>query len=552
MAATLLVGGALAAQSLAAETVAAREVVAYAKADGAGASQSWTLPPETPFLLVPEVGPELGAIATVVSGSEVGVALFQMPYFESKDLGCTLDLGTDARPDLKWLGATSRFFPGAPAQLDGQAQRPDPTAGGYTSLIVYDAALGPPPGALLLDRRRTLGTACPNAVHKIFYNRLFVPIAPAPETARCFDLAGLYPGTKGADILMSFKASDRVALLTPADLDDRYASQLHRFTVTLFDGLGCSGKPLGLKSGATRGGVFRLADYGFRDKARSLRIAYEGGVLKPYLMGPPTAPEVVSPQPPTQDAALAALESATMQPAATEPAAAEPITAEPETPNPPAARPVEPEVETAISETAAAEVATAAAAGAAAHSEVQAAAATPVLATTDSPLAAAPPADAPPADQPATNRSAAEQPETSQSVAYQPAEAEASTDQPATNAQPPAPGPAEPEAAASAGAADLPKLRPSLEPETQVATAASQTFAYPVYDLYRLNYCLNWGRDCGAPAADAWCRKQGFGKATDFALDENIGSIFPTIVLGETRVCAQFVCDGFAEITCAK
>ena len=89
-----------------------------------------------------------------------------------------------------------------------------------------------------------------------------------------------------------------------------------------------------------------------------------------------------------------------------------------------------------------------------------------------------------------------------QSVAYQPAEAEASTDQPATNAQPPAAGPAEPEAAASAGAADLPKLRPSLEPETQVATAASQTFAYPVYDIYRLNYCLNWGRDCGAPAAD--------------------------------------------------
>ena len=47
------------------------------------------MPPETPFLLVPEVGPELGAIATVESGSEVGVALFQMPYFESKDLGCT-------------------------------------------------------------------------------------------------------------------------------------------------------------------------------------------------------------------------------------------------------------------------------------------------------------------------------------------------------------------------------------------------------------------------------------------------------------------------------
>lgn len=537
MAAALLGGSAFGADSPAAENVSAREVVGYAKADRTGAKRSWMLPPDAPFLLVPEVGPELDAVATVESGGEVGVALFQQPYFQSKDQGCTPDLGTDARPDLKWLGATSRFVPGVPGQIANQAQRPDPTAGGYTSLIIYDRDLGPPPGALLLDRRRTLGTACPNAIHKIFYNRLFVPIAPAPESIRCFDLAGLQPGAEGKEILMSFKASDRLALLTPADLDDGYAGQPHRFTVTLFDDIGCSGTPLGLKSGATISGVFRLDDYGFRDKARSLRIAYEGGVLSPYLAAPPPAPEIAAPQPQAKDEALAALESATTQPTAMEPAAAEPIRAEPETASAPVPLPVDSAVEPAVAEAAVTAVATTA---------------TAVTPAPTQPTAGETPVDTAQADQAAANLPANEPPESSQSQASQPASDETMTDQTAAVIPPTAAGSAQGGAGADSAPLDLPKLQPNLEPETRVAAAASQTFAYPVQDIYRLNFCLNWERDCGAPAADAWCRAQGFAKAADFAVDENIGSVFPTIVLGEKRICARFVCDGFAEITCVK
>ncbi len=99
----------------------------------------------------------------------------------------------------------------------------------------------------------------------------------------------------------------------------------------------------------------------------------------------------------------------------------------------------------------------------------------------------------------------------------------------------------------------MPKLEPVLLPETKaLAALGSQTFQYPVHDIYRLNYCLNWGKDCGEPAAQAWCTTQGFRRASGFKIDENIGALFPTVVLGESRVCAKFVCDGFQEITCAN
>lgn len=514
LAAATLTAGALATGARAADTVAPREVVGYAKADGSGASQRWTLPPDAPFLLVPEVGPELAAVATVRTGSEVGVALFQKPYFQSKDLGCTPDLGTDSRPDLKWLGATARIAPGVPAQVEAQAQQPDPAAGGYTSLIVYDRDLGPPPGALLLDRRRTLGSACPNAIHKIFYNRLFVPVAPAPDAVRCFDLAGAHPGAKGQDIVLSFKASDRVALLTPTDLDDRYAGQRHRFTVTLFDGIGCNGKPLGLKSGASTTGVVRLDDYGFRDTARSLRIVYEGGVLSRYLKAPPAAapePTVAAAQPTAQNDALATLESATTGQSTAEPEAMEPTTSESAAAEAAAMEPKA--MEPAAEPTAAAPMS-----------------AEPETATAVAPQPVAPAAEAPESAAASSGGSSA-QAATGWASASQTGTGQTGTGQTGTA---------------------LPKLEPRLEPETQVATAASQSFAYPVYKLYRLNYCLHWNKDCGAPAADAWCQAKGFGQAADFAEDKNIGSVFPTIVLGDERVCAQFVCNGFREITCVK
>jgi hypothetical protein len=89
---------------------------------------------------------------------------------------------------------------------------------------------------------------------------------------------------------------------------------------------------------------------------------------------------------------------------------------------------------------------------------------------------------------------------------------------------------------------------PESEPE---AVVAGQTFKYPLLQGFRLNACLYQQEDCGEEAASEWCKARGFaGGAISFEIDENIGSLFPTLALGDLRLCANFVCDGFKEITC--
>ncbi len=80
---------------------------------------------------------------------------------------------------------------------------------------------------------------------------------------------------------------------------------------------------------------------------------------------------------------------------------------------------------------------------------------------------------------------------------------------------------------------------------------ARQTFKFPLLQGYRLSACLYQQEDCGEPAASEWCKARGFaGGAAAFEIDENIGSLFPTLALGDLQLCANFVCDGFKEITC--
>ena len=81
-------------------------------------------------------------------------------------------------------------------------------------------------------------------------------------------------------------------------------------------------------------------------------------------------------------------------------------------------------------------------------------------------------------------------------------------------------------------------------------SGGTKTFAYPVQDLYRLNHCLYWQKDCGAAAAQTWCQAKGFATAVDWRIDESIGASFPTLVMGEKKICASADCDGFRSITC--
>ena len=81
----------------------------------------------------------------------------------------------------------------------------------------------------------------------------------------------------------------------------------------------------------------------------------------------------------------------------------------------------------------------------------------------------------------------------------------------------------------------------------------SQTFNNPTIKGYRLDWCLHWGKQCGEPAADAWCAKK-MGKADGYAKEwkqaANIGASFPTYVIRDGKVCNQRFCDGFQSITC--
>lgn len=85
-----------------------------------------------------------------------------------------------------------------------------------------------------------------------------------------------------------------------------------------------------------------------------------------------------------------------------------------------------------------------------------------------------------------------------------------------------------------------------------LASATEQVFRKPMFGNNRVDYCYTWGQGCGDRAAHAFCQSQGFEKATSYAIANNIGRYSPTRTLGDTSVCANSDCDGFARITCYK
>ena len=535
--AATLGGAALAGASAEPGSPGPSDVIGYATLDPGAPSMTWSLPENKPYLYVPYVGAELnGAIATIRIGRDVGAALFQQPYFASRDVSCAPTLGSDGRPDLKWLGSTARLEPGAAGMEPDAVAAPDPETGGYASLILFRKELGPPPGVLIMHRRRTMGSMCRNPAHKLFYNRVFVPAPAGPERLRCFDLTKELEVEDSNKLAFLFTNSDRIVLLRPSDLSGRYRGIRHRFTVTLFDGLDCRGGPLSFKSTIGKSDAIKLDDFGFRDRARSVRIVYESGPLDPYLL--PTS------RPSGSGVAAAAVNTSARGAVETTGA---------EKPEPQGAPKMTTElISKPAPGTQAAEAPMAPAPGA--PTEAGPAAKEPEPAPPPGPEAEAKTPEPEPAPAPRprhseinwtkTARTTPVETEPIPSKSVEPAQPEPSP--PKARAPEPAPPP-------NAVQQTMSKLAPVLPPGERVPpSAASQTFPYPIYEIYRLNYCLNWNKDCGEPAARAWCKARRFRGASGFKIDENIGSLFPTVVLGENRVCAQSVCDGFQEITCVN
>ena len=88
---------------------------------------------------------------------------------------------------------------------------------------------------------------------------------------------------------------------------------------------------------------------------------------------------------------------------------------------------------------------------------------------------------------------------------------------------------------------------------TLPAHAQTEVFANPAIKGMRLDWCMYWAHDCGEPAADFFCREQGFARSLRFSIDQNVGRRgVVTLVLGDGRLCAAPTCSGFRSITCAR
>jgi hypothetical protein len=84
------------------------------------------------------------------------------------------------------------------------------------------------------------------------------------------------------------------------------------------------------------------------------------------------------------------------------------------------------------------------------------------------------------------------------------------------------------------------------------AQAAEQDFVKPKVGIFRLDWCLVWGAQCGKPAADQFCKTKGFTQSNNSEIANDIGASTPTIVIGTGQQCADPGCDGFTYITCEK
>ena len=74
--------------------------------------------------------------------------------------------------------------------------------------------------------------------------------------------------------------------------------------------------------------------------------------------------------------------------------------------------------------------------------------------------------------------------------------------------------------------------------------------APPKYNGYRVDVCRVWGMECGQPAADEWCRRNGKQRASSYRIQEDIGASEPTVVIGTGQLCSAAYCDGFSRIVC--
>jgi len=82
--------------------------------------------------------------------------------------------------------------------------------------------------------------------------------------------------------------------------------------------------------------------------------------------------------------------------------------------------------------------------------------------------------------------------------------------------------------------------------------SVSRTFHNPRINGVRLDWCRRWGKQCGRPAANAFCRRRGYSRSIAHRQAVNIGRWTQTRIIATGQICARDFCDGFRRITCIR
>ena len=81
-------------------------------------------------------------------------------------------------------------------------------------------------------------------------------------------------------------------------------------------------------------------------------------------------------------------------------------------------------------------------------------------------------------------------------------------------------------------------------------SGGSYTFNSPTFNGMRVDATLSGDSPAGKPAANRFCRQNGYSKARSWKIAPNIGHVSPTIRLGDGEICNQQSCSGFTSIEC--
>jgi len=81
---------------------------------------------------------------------------------------------------------------------------------------------------------------------------------------------------------------------------------------------------------------------------------------------------------------------------------------------------------------------------------------------------------------------------------------------------------------------------------------AARTFINPRIGGVRLDWCRVWAQQCGRPAANAYCRRRGYNRASNYRKAVNIGRYTNTRIISSGQICSGNFCDGFRRIRCSR